>query len=161
MEQRTDISEAKTVTAPRTAKPGASVQISADYDGKTSLYETENFTLTFKDGYAAGTLRVKIIAADELDLWSVEETSFSMAGHDPHTLDVSLSSSVEGRHYLTVQVMAELPGGMVFPATRGFAINVGNAAAQQKSQPDAKLEARPSGDTVMEMEADERIESEG
>ena len=152
---------AKDITAQRTIKPGASVQITSDYDGKTSPFETETFTLTFTERYAAGTMKVKLTTTGELDLWTADEASFSMSGHDPHTLEVSLSSSVEGRHYLTANIMVETPDGMVFPATRGIAINVGAGASQQAKQAQTESEIRPSGNQVIEMEAEETISPEG
>lgn len=142
-----------------TAKPGADIQITSDYDGKTSAFETESFTIRIADGYASGTLDVRLKASVGLTLISGGDQSFSMSGDAPHEVPVTVSANADGRYYLTAMVTAETAEGDVLPASRGFAINVGEAAQSKNYRPNTPNPGSTSNG-IIEMESEETISSE-
>lgn len=142
----------------KTAKLGGAIDITSDYDGKASVSEVKNITLFFADRYDNGTLRVTLTPSEGMELYTPSETSFSLSGADTNSMDVSLSLTGEGTHYLNIMAVAKLDDGRAFPATRSISFNVGNGTPEKPGF-DKEIETPKASGEIIEMQAEETIKS--
>ena len=114
-------------------KPGAAVTFSHNYDGFSELNQSSNVTLTFKERYDFGDLTITFATTDGLIIRSTRQSYiFTMLDTDTHDINVSLSPTKEGKHYLTIFVSVN--NTRKSPLSRVFALAV-KVGENNSSQP--------------------------
>ncbi len=146
-------------TAMPYMKPGASVYLTHNYDGKTAVGEIENITVTLTEAYDTGTLTATILPTDGLTIYSdTRMHSFAMNGAAEHTLNVQVSANTDGVYYLNLQMVVEDGTGNVMRRSGGVAIYVGANALPQKQRALIAGSADVAGEPgLIVMDAEEEI----
>ena len=104
-------------------KPGAAVTFSHNYDGFSELNQSSNVTLTFRERYDFGDLTITFATTDGLTIRSTRQSYiFTMLDTDTHDINLSLSPTKEGKHYLTIFVSVN--NTRKSPMSRVFALAV-------------------------------------
>ena len=111
-------------------KPGVALEFVSQYDGSTRVGETEVFSLEFSEPYETGVMSIRIEPQGGLQLTSPQEAFFSLQDERLHTVEVELSSELEGRHDLYIYARINHPDLSPNDQTKAFAlaINVGDLA---------------------------------
>ncbi|WP_460048195.1 hypothetical protein [Sessilibacter sp. MAH2] len=114
-------------------KPGAAVVFDHNYDGKTELTESETITLSFTPSYDMDIMSVTVTSTDQDMSMSSSDFSGAVTGNDPVQMDVTVSSTLEGRYYLNVFIETETDG---FKQNRTYALPVvvGNPPERQQAK---------------------------
>lgn len=142
----------------KTAKPGAAVEISHDYDGTAQVGETRLVNIRVANSYDAGRLEVSLSPNAGLTLENGSGPYvFDMAGHDVHEFSVSVKAHGQGIFYLNVTAVAKY--GTHQQAARNTAISF-NAGVERLKRPNevAVVPEKTQGPAgVVSMPADEEI----
>lgn len=144
-------------------KPGAAIEFSHTYDGKTQPGEVENFQIFVKGGNLSRTVEVKMENPDGLQVFSdAADQKLDIAedadGLD-HTMNVSVGAQNPGRYYL--KFIATSDQGGEAPMMRAFAIaiQVGDQPYVPELGKGMTAEETPTGEKIITMEATEIIEN--
>ncbi len=136
-----------------TVKPGASVTLNSVLPKRMVAGEFQTVQLTFKDGYAGGTLEVDIEPSAGVRLFGGQSSkSFDMSDSGSHVWDVDFVADADGVYFLNVFASANgLP--------RSFSVRLNVGTITQKMSDDAmKVDGEMTDDGAMRvMEAQETI----
>ncbi len=152
------------------SKPGAAVKISHDYSGHSDVGVPQDILVTFRERASTGTLSVKILASEGLDVLTVDDmTNFQMSEGDTHTMNVTVTSLAEGAHNLSILVISNQGRGKVSRQSRGIVIRSGMDGLLQKSEsvdttklkmpqsPTASEKVTPTNRGIIVMDATEKV----
>jgi len=89
-------------------KPGASVSLQHDYDGKTQRGDLEFFTITLQHLYTDGFISARLLNTPGLDIHSNTNVSQIRAKAEQSLIiPVQISATQMGEYYLGVEVLYE------------------------------------------------------
>ena len=113
-------------------KPGAAVDLTHDYDGKTQKGELETLTLTLTHIYEDGYLTVRLLPPPELQIHSdTDPHTRQLHGGSSFTLPVQLSSTLDGTYYLGLETVHESLEGEQSRRVLSVPINIGVQPAEK------------------------------
>lgn len=143
-------------------KPGASVDFSHNYDGKTEPGEVETFQVFIKGGSLARNIDVKMAGTDGLKIYSdTAAQKLSVAEYAPsgldHRMNVSVGAQTPGRYYLNFTATSG-QGEEKMMRAYGIAIQVGDQPFVPEPGTGMTVEDTPTGEKIITMEATETIE---
>lgn len=156
-----ETSKPKVTLAPpiTTVKPGASVVFSEQDPIVMTRGNTGVATITLNEGYPSGTLT--LVATGEAGLSVLggpAQTEFDMAGRTTHTWRVDIVAEADGVHYLNLLAIADPKGGEAQHRAHAMRVEVGNwKTVEDARQASKTLEATPTGEMVVILEAEETI----
>ena len=144
-------------------KPGAAVEFSHNYDGKTQPGEIESFQVFVKGGSLTGGVNVKMENSDGLQLYSDPAVQkLSVAEDAPnrldHTMNVSVGAQEPGRYYLKFIATSD-QGGEPMMRAYGIAIQVGDQPYVPELGTGMTAQETPEGEKIISMEAKETSEN--
>lgn len=161
VETRVDASTAKVKLAPpiTTVKPGASVVFSDPDPTVMTRGNTAVIEVTLNEGYPSGTLTLTATGEAGLSvLGGLAQTEFDMAGRTTHTWRVDVVAEADGVHYLNLLATADPKEGIPQSRAHAMRVEVGNWKTVEDERQAAKtLEATPSGEMIVILEAEETI----
>lgn len=145
-------------------KPGAAIQFSHNYDGKTNPGEVENFQVFVKGGSLSGSLDIKMENNDGLTIYNDRKIQkFDVADDAPDGLDQAMNISVgaqnPGRYYLNFLASSDQGGDTPMMRAYTIAIQVGDQPYVPELGKGMTLEETPTGEKVISMEAAETIKN--
>ena len=148
---------------------GPNVRFRSDYDQTTEPGEIENFTLTIDSGYSSGSIDIKLVASEGLELLSGDEIRLSLTD-DEIEIPIRLQALQAGRYHLKYLVNVDTEGALApIPAVSGMVVRVGSGgrvgSPNQDDLPHQPLRAAPgeqaepseSSEPVVSMPAQEII----
>jgi len=145
----------KTTSQRDYLKPGAAIRFSHDLKSQLEVGEIGQFTLTAKNEYNAGDMKINMNAGKGLQLLSASESaSFSLRDKTAHTMNVSFSTLNKGRHYINVSAIVTIDGRVT---RRNYAVGVQVGAPQAKARPENLHINQDTGVAYIVMPAQETI----
>lgn len=126
-------------------KPGANVRLSHNYDGHTTVGETETIKLTFTEQYASGQMYLRLKPDTALSIEpAFKDYVFSMGDKSTHTIEISVSAKSAGKHLLNIFASVMDEGGKPRNRIMAIALYVGD-----NNHRHSKPEAPSSTDKVI------------
>ncbi|MEP3889060.1 MAG: hypothetical protein ABJN69_01260 [Hellea sp.] len=120
-------------------KPGAAVDLTHDYDGKTQKGEIEILTLTLAHIYEEGYLTVRLLPPPELQIHSdTNPHTLQIQAGSSFVLPVQLSSMADGTYYLGLETVYESLEGQQSRRVLSVPITVGVQPAEKSRASDLK-----------------------
>lgn len=155
--------ETKTVTlAPpiTTVKPGASVTFSHTVAGPVLAGDNASVQVTVNEGYPAGTMTLEASSIPGLDVFGAGVTARKdMSVGTTHGWRIDFEAANDGVYYLPVLATVAPDGGLVSQRAYAVRIEVGDwKAVEAKVEAAKSLQALPTGEMAMIMQAEETIE---
>lgn len=136
----------------RTTKFGAPVTFSHEFREKPALGDFVTVDITVSENVMTGVLSLEAYSDDGLTVFGPTSTAqFSMADGDAHVWPVAFDVDAEGRHYLNVAAVTEIPGQPALSRSYSVRVDIGDI---QKKTRAVTLE---SGETAVLFEAEETI----
>lgn len=84
-------------------KPGADVRLFHNYDGHTTVGETETIELTFTEQYTSGQMYLRLKPDTAISIEPpFKDYVFSMGDKSAHTIEISVSAKTAGKHLLNI-----------------------------------------------------------
>lgn len=111
-------------------KPGAPIRMGHDYDGNTSLNTPEIINLVFFPAFDVERLTIDLSSSsDDLAVAAVNYDGPASA-NNPVSIPVTVSSGIEGRYFINMQVATDKNG---YKSGRAFSLQVvvGNPPSQK------------------------------
>jgi hypothetical protein len=123
-------------------KPGAKVRFSHNYKGYSDVSEIENIELVFTDGYSTGQMQLKLEPDEALSLEpSTMDYIFSLEGYNSNTINLSIQSHTEGKHFLNIFAMVTDENSYSSARVFSIAFYVGENAKRKIGPQDPKAES--------------------
>ena len=120
-------------------KPGAAVDLTHDYDGKTQKGELETLTLTLTHIYEEGYLKVRLLPPPELQIHSDTNLhTLQIQAGSSFALPVKFSSATDGTYYLGLETVYESPKGQQSRRVLSVPITVGVQPAEKSRASEPK-----------------------
>jgi len=93
-------------------KPGAAVELTSDYDGKTQPGELENLTLKLQHYYRDGYISARFIETEGLDIFSYQTLeNEKLIDETALLLPIQLSGTQLGEHFISLEITYESLSG--------------------------------------------------
>ncbi|NNC38370.1 MAG: hypothetical protein EX271_13170 [Acidimicrobiales bacterium] len=145
-------------------KPGAGIEFSHTYDGKTEPGEIETFQVFVKGGSIVGGVDVKMDNPDGLKIYSdtsVQKLDIAQDAPDglDHTMNISIGAQEPGRYYLKFIATSDQGGDSPMMRAYAIAIQVGDQPYVPGLGNGMTAEETPTGEKIITMEAKETIEN--
>jgi hypothetical protein len=114
-------------------KPGAAIRFNHNYDGKTEVGDVETIQLSFKESYSSGQMQVTLQPDPALSIEpAIENYQFSMDSDKSHQLEIAVSATSEGKHFLNIFTSATDESGQSKTRVFAIAFYVGNNFRAEK-----------------------------
>lgn len=144
-------------------KPGAAVEFSHNYDGKTQPGEVESFQVFVKGASLVGGVNLKVENDDGLQVYNdLTPQKLDIAEDAPdgldHTMDMRISAQNPGRYYLKFIASSD-QGDEPMMRSYGIAIQVGDQPYVPELGTGMTAQETPEGEKIITMEAKETIEN--
>ena len=144
-------------------KPGAAVEFSHNYDGKTQPGEVESFQVFVKGASLVGGVNLQIENNDGLQIYNdVTSQKLDIAEDAPdrldHTMDMRVSAQAPGRYYLKFIASSD-QGGEPMMRAYAIAIQIGDQPYVPELGTGMTAQETPEGEKIITMEAKETIEN--
>ena len=115
-------------------KPGAAVELSHDYDGKTQLGEFETITATLSHIYENGALTVTLLASPELHVSAFASVKdYPIYQGSTFDLSIQFSGMAKGTYTLSLEVVYESPMDQQSRRVLSIPVNIGGADIEKST----------------------------
>ena len=144
-------------------KPGAAIQFSHNYDGKTNPGEVESFQVFVKSAVLGDNVKLKVENNDGLQIYNdvrsqkLDVAQDALNGLD-QTMDMQVSAQEPGRYYLKFIASTDQDGETMMRAY-SIAIQVGDQPYVPELGKGMTAEETPEGEKIITMEAKETIKN--
>ena len=123
-------------------KPGAKVRFSHNYKGYSAVGEIETIELVFNDSYDTGHLQIKLESTAAITFEpSKIDYMFSLDSSNSNTINLSLQSHVEGKHFLNIFSRITDENGYSSGRVFAIAFYVGETAKKKIDQKGLEAES--------------------
>lgn len=140
-------------------KPGAAVELSHDYDGKTAVGAFETMTATLTHIYEDGVISVTLLSPPELQV-----SAFMPVQNNPvyrgstFELPIQFSGTINGAYTISLETVYASPDGQQSRRVLSIPVNIGTGSFEKSSAAKSKASDTVSKSGVIGLAAIEVIE---